>query len=603
LLEARGSATADALRIADPAVGGGAFLLAALAVLREHGVDAVSAARALHGLDTDREAAALAQRAIAAAAGSGGAAVAAGDGLRDWHDGSFDAVLTNPPWETMQGDEGTAARVQALRPHFHHQGPGKLYTYRLFVERAVRLLRPGGRLGLIVPASLWFDRGAEPLRRLLLEHCDWQWLYGFENRRRVFPIDCRYRFGVVIATKGGRTDVVRVAFRTTDVAAWAADGPAHTAYGRDELRALSPHSGAFVEVEHAADLDLLRRMQRRSRPMLGEGGLGDGGLGEGGVFAWRQGDFNMTSARDRFVPRAAAEAAGHTASDDAVWRKPGAPDLLPLLQGAMVYDLVANHGAHAGGEAHDAAQRRTTWARASGDRLQPQFLVAADDWQSAPRDAQRTTPHRLPLRLVLRALSNATNERTAVACLVPDLPCGNSLGVLTPLAAARSLETLAAGAAVLSSLAFDWALRLRLAGTNLNGFVLRDVLWPRLDASTRHELAGLALRLSCTLPAHAAAWRLAHEEGLVSDGPAFAADERQRLYTRIDVLVGEAFGLTADDVAWITRGCGAETNTGRDTYDRGFQRLDRTLPAAERRPNRWLRAVTSSPARAPRVRP
>src|SRR6185436_20912191 len=95
------------------------------------------------------------------------------------------------------------ARGSALRARFGHQGPGKLQTYRLFTEQAVTLLRPGGRLGLLLPASLWFDRGARPVRELLLDQCRWEWLFAFENRHALFPIDCRYRFGAVIAEKGG----------------------------------------------------------------------------------------------------------------------------------------------------------------------------------------------------------------------------------------------------------------------------------------------------------------------------------------------------------------------------------------------------------------
>ena len=41
-------------------------------------------------------------------------------------------------------------------------------------------------------------------------------------------------------------------------------------------------------------------------------------------------------------------------------------------------------------------------------------------------------------------------------------------------------------------MAFDWALRQRLGGTNLNGFVLADCVLPRLDDAVAIELARLA---------------------------------------------------------------------------------------------------------------
>jgi len=574
------------LRIVDPAVGGGVFLVAAMQALRTANVTAREAAQCVFGIDDDAAASALAARVVHEAAGDDAALplhdiatrVHHGDGLRDLEPGTFDAVLTNPPWETLQAAPRSQTRVAELRPHFHHQGRGKLFTYRLFVERALQLLRPGGRFGLIVPASLWFDRDAEPLRRLLLDHCEWEWLFGFENRQKVFAIDSRYRFGVVIGTKGGRTNAVNVAFGRVDVADWTRDDPPHTRYGRDELRELSPRSGAFVEVDARRDLDVLRRMHGHARPLLGEDG----------VFTWRQGDFNMTADRAMFVRREDAEANGHGRSDDAVWRRCGGDDLLPLLQGAMIGELHPNAGAHAGGTGH-----ATTWETPrTFDDVRPAFLVPAAPWRA---DAGS----RPCARIALRALSNATNERTAIACLVGDVPCGNSLGVLVPRDGRdpTPLRTMAAGAAVLASLAFDWSLRRRLVGTNLNAFVLADCVVPRLDDDATIELARLALRLSALLPSQRDLWNVAAREGWRPPlGAAIAGDERAALATRLDVLVGQAFGLQRDDVEWIVRGCDGPRiarhgRRGAPLPAKGFWRVDRELDPAARRPMRWLAAL------------
>lgn len=538
------------LRVCDPAVGGGSFLLAARASLQRSQAELV-------GVDVDPEAVAIAQRAL------GSADVRAGDGLRELEDGSFDAVLTNPPWETLQDGPDAPARVAALRPHFHHQGRGKLFTYRLFVERAVRLLRPGGRLGIIVPASLWFDRDAAPLRELLLEQCSWQWLFGFENRERIFDIDSRYRFGVVIATKGATTQSVRVAFGRTALADWQDELPQHTSYEREELTRLSPHASTFVEVESHRDLDVLARMHDAGQPLLGDDG----------AFGWRQGDFNMTSDRDRFVLREDAEADGYRGDQDGVWRAADAPDLLPLRQGAMVYDLEGNAGAHDRGVGH-----KTRWrAPVAPDELRPLYLVDAETWRERAHE-------RPPARIGLRALSNATNERTAIACLLPDVPCGNSLGVLRPSRETDApVRALAAGAAMLASLPFDWSLRMRLGGTNLNRFVLTDCVLPAVPDDVRDELARLALRLCATAPWTATLWRAAEREGWCTQhDPAVVADERRSLQTRIDVLVGAAYGLTDDDVAWITRG---------PPFAKGFWRVERDLPDDQRRPQRWRAAA------------
>ncbi|MCA8951490.1 MAG: N-6 DNA methylase [Planctomycetes bacterium] len=564
----------DELRICDPAAGGGTFLLAALQILRAAGIPARRAALCLHGVDLDDTAAVLAALAIHEACGADApdplaiaANVHAGDGLLDLPSGSFDAVLTNPPWETLQATAGARERVAELRPRFRHQGGGKLYTYRLFVERAHQLLRDGGRFGLVVPASLWFDRDAAPLRRLLLQHCRWEWLFGFENRRRLFAIDSRYRFAVIVGRKGGRSATLRVAFGRTDPADWAVAAPRHLRCSARLLTALSPRHATFVECEDRRDLAILARMQRRGRPLTGEGG----------AFAWRQGDFNMTSDRASFVLRSDAEAEGFRRDGDGVWRRDGR-ELLPLYQGAMVFDLHPNTGAHRDGTGH-----KTTWQPpARPDELRPLYLVDATEWR-------RTAADRPSARIVLRALSNATNARTAVACLLPDVPCGNSLGVLTPCdPTARPLRAMAAGAAVLASLPFDWALRRRLTGTNLNGFVLADCHIPRLDPTTETALARLALRLAAVLPWHVPLWSEARREGWHAAAPAPAVDRAARgaLLTEIDHRVGLAFGLGPHDVEHIAA----------DRGPRGFTRLEPELDPAERRPARWRQAAGATAA-------
>lgn len=549
----------DRLRICDPAVGGGSLLLAAANALRATDVKQ----REFAGVDLDENAAAIAKRALHDL-GERHVDISRGDGLTDLANESFDCVLTNPPWETLQDGPDRKARVASLRPRFHHQGKGKLYTYRLFLERAVQLLRGGGRLGAIVPAGLWFDRGANPLRQLLLESCDWQWLFGFENRERIFDIDSRYRFGVIVATKGKTTNKVRVAFGRTKIADWACGEPQHVSYQRDELQRLSPHSGAIVEVDTHRDLAILTRMQERGTPLLdGERAL-----------AWRQGDFNMTSARDQFVQREHAERDGYRHNGLGLWQRRGDRDLIALRQGAMIYDLQANAGAHDSGTGH-----KTKWrAPSAHDDLRPLYLVDATSWHAA-------STNRPPARIALRALSNATNERTAIACLLPDVPCGNSLGVISPHAdVEQPVMQLAATTAMLGSLPFDWALRMRLAGTNLNRFVLADCVLPSVTDDTHRELATLALRMCATTRCSASLWRLAQNEGWCNaPSPAIDADERRKLATRIDVLVGRALGLHRDDVEWICRG---------KPFAKGFWRIETELPAEERRPSRWLLALS-----------
>src|SRR6185295_5581648 len=127
----------------------------------------------------------------------------------------FDAVIGNPPWDMIRADSGaTDARSRArsaMAPVlrftrdagvYRSQSDGHANRYQLFVERAIALTRPGGRLGLVLPSGLATDHGSAPLRRMLLSQCDVDAIVGLDNHRGVFPIHRSVRFLLVTATHG-----------------------------------------------------------------------------------------------------------------------------------------------------------------------------------------------------------------------------------------------------------------------------------------------------------------------------------------------------------------------------------------------------------------
>jgi hypothetical protein len=137
-------------------------------------------------------------------------------------DGGFDAVLGNPPWDIVRGDVGEGATREAARRIARRLmgfvRESGLYTgatdshanrYQLFVERAIALLRAGGRLGLVVPWGLLSDHGSAGVRRAILERCAADAVVSFENRSGVFPIHRSVRFALVTATTGGSTGSLR----------------------------------------------------------------------------------------------------------------------------------------------------------------------------------------------------------------------------------------------------------------------------------------------------------------------------------------------------------------------------------------------------------
>ena len=162
------------LRILDPAAGGGVFLLAAAKRL-----GCVPAG--MTGLDRDPGALAVARLVFRRAFPDAplptlqeGDALLDGDmngqncdtGNESEH-ATFDVVLGNPPFLNVK--RGALSAVSArLRARFQ-TARGQFDTWALFVELALARLRPGGRLGLVLPRPFLAAESYASIRRLLLE--------------------------------------------------------------------------------------------------------------------------------------------------------------------------------------------------------------------------------------------------------------------------------------------------------------------------------------------------------------------------------------------------------------------------------------------------
>ena len=159
--------------------------------------------------------------------------------------------------------------------------------------------------------------------------------------------------------------------------------------------------------------------------------------------------------------------------------------------------------------------------------------------------------------LTVRRLTNATNERTAVFCLVPFAGCGNSMFVFDLSSSQQAVWLLACG----NSLAFDYVTRNKLGGTNFLQFIIEQL--PVLPPATYPEPCAWAGQPAVTLrdwllprvlELTYTAWDLepfARDSGWF--GPPFVWDEARRFQLRceLDAAFFHLYGLNRDDTAYI----------------------------------------------------
>ena len=230
---------------------------------------------------------------------------------------------------------------------FRHQGSADLNLYKLFLETGHALLTQpgssasgantadecdgdgdaraqktsgertpatearGGRLGFLVPSGLYSDHGTGALRDLFLERCRWEWLFGVENRDKVFPIHRSYKFNPVVVEKGGATEAIRTVFMRRNPDDWERAEDLATPYTRAQVERFSPKSRALLEIQSQRDLDILEKIYANA--VL----LGDDGPDGWGIRYARE--FDMTNDSRLFPPRPQWEAKGYRPDEYSRW--------------------------------------------------------------------------------------------------------------------------------------------------------------------------------------------------------------------------------------------------------------------------------------------
>ena len=385
------------------------------------------------------------------------------EGVRDAN-GGFDAVIGNPPWDVLRADTGSrAARDLARADHrarlrffrdaraYRCQGAGHANRYQLFLERALQLTRPGGRLALILPSGLATDQGSAALRREVLDTTHVDRLIGFDNRAAIFPIHRDVRFLLLTATKGGRTDTVGCTFGHSDAQFLdrlpdsSIDEPPATRginVPRTTLERWDPEHVALPWLQRTEDLEILSDVTSRVPPLAST---------EGWHVRFGR-ELNASDDRAYFVPRSSATA----------------QSLLPVLDGKHLEPFRIRT---------ENSTRAIAAARAAS-------LVDAD-----------CTFRRS--RLAYRDVASATNRLTLLAARL-------AAGTISTHTLFCSKDTLGEDAqycllALLNSLVANYLVRLRVT-THVTTAIMARLPVPRPSSRSHefHELATLARELERT---------------------------------------------------------------------------------------------------------
>ena len=301
-----------------------------------------------------------------------------------WQDlspqGGFDAVIGNPPWDRIKlqevewfatrspelalaptaaartrgiqrlrdkgiplADEFDAAKERAdtlgelirVSGHYPLLGGGDINLYSLFVERAMRLIKPDGFVGLLTPSGIYADKTAAAFFKTISTSGRVSGLYDFENRRPetglppFFPdVDSRFKFCALIFGGAERR------FQETECAFFLHDietikDPDHCfPLAPSDFARVNPNTGTAPIFRTRRDAEITRRIYER-HPVLVDRSGGEERR------AWpvryvRM--FDMTNDSHLFRTAAQLEADGFYPVQGNRWKR-GEEMYLPLYQG------------------------------------------------------------------------------------------------------------------------------------------------------------------------------------------------------------------------------------------------------------------------------
>jgi hypothetical protein len=515
--------------------------------------------------------------------------------------GGFDAVIGNPPWDRIKLQEvewfaerrpeiakqaraadrkkmvaalekkrdplwgdflvakeraESAADVARRIGDYPLLSGGDINLYSLFVERAQRLVKPEGLVGLLVPSGIAADKGASEFFKSVAIAGRVAALLDFENGRREFAstdlaaffpdVDSRFKFATFVFGGARRTFAESAcAFFLHDVSELADRERCFALTPADFARA-NPNTGTAPIFRTRRDAEITLDIYRRL-PILHDHAKGDAGK------AWpvrylRM--LDMTNDAHLFKTRSELNKAGFYPVAGNRMKK-GSEEMLPLYEGKMVQAF--DHRAASVVVNPDNLNRPAQPEPATKAELaNPAWLPTPQYWVSA-KDIPLSPPHAWALGF--KEVTAPTNVRTMIAAAIPRSGVGNTLPLLLPSGPqfqGRAAEIVAN----LNAFAFDFVARQKVQGQHLNWFIVEQLPVAReqdFDRRFGTRSAAEIVKEHVLHLTYTATDMKPFAEDMGYSGAPFAWDEEDRRHRRaqLDALFFHLYGLGEDEAGYM----------------------------------------------------
>ncbi|MDK0522855.1 DNA methyltransferase [Streptomyces sp. ML-6] len=517
--------------------------------------------------------------------------------------GGFDAVVGNPPWDSVNFPEteffavrapeiaatnNTAARkkkIQALKgdpdtdqlyseyeaakrkvygeSHFWRAsnrfpltGQGNLNLYALFAEGDRTLTSNHGRTGIIVPTGIATDSRTQYFFKDLIAQNSLAALLDFENRNGLFPaVDSRMKFCVLSLTGSSLpTRAAQFGFFLLDPAEFY--NPNKTfPLTPEAITLLNPNTGTCPIFRSRRDAEITLGIYRRMPVLINETKKASGNPWDISFMT----TFHTSHESHLFRPEIQNGetfddllAAGWSLDGNVLVR--GKERLLPLYEAKMLHHYDHRWATYT----QDGSVRDFTLSEKQDPEEVPlpHYWVQERDISIGKfnKDGQEVKASGVRSRLAAkgwhrewllgwRDICRANDERTLIAAPAPAYGFGHKY--LLALAPQAALLT-----AVWSSFVVDYVARQAIGGTSMSYFIVRQLAIPTPDQLAPHAafITPRVLELTYT-----ATDMTPFARDLGDTGAPFIWDTDRRAVIRaeLDALFFHLYGITRDDTAYV----------------------------------------------------
>lgn len=410
-------------------------------------------------------------------------------------DSKFDVILGNPPWEKIRFEDKNffanycprigeitkkdlrvkeILKLNELNPklksyydfftlqieeckkqikendRLKQSSNGELNTYALFTELAIRFLKDDGCIALIVKSGLITTAANSKIFNYLLDNNLIVSLDDFINKNKLFPIDSRERFTVIILRKYYRG---KIALKMMLESMEQLESEECILIDKKMLNTINPINNMIPNISSSEELILLTNF------------------------------YNKFNVFEKEFPNCKFGRLVHLTNHSEYIYQEIDDTRIPIYEGKFIeiYDnkfSTFKDMSNTEKYKSKATSKLMTQEEKEDKRIVPEsrYFIEKDKWI----DITKNYPYQYSV--VWRSLTSTTNRRTTIASILPHCPTTQSIQLLQY---GNNYRILIIILALFNSCIFDYLVRLKLNGIDLTQAIIKQIPVPKIQDFNR----------------------------------------------------------------------------------------------------------------------